>query len=212
MGKGVVVGVEWGEWDGGGGGRGGAMGAHPHIRVISESYPSRIRVISESYPSHIRTHIRDQGRGRRPRVCPAAGALKLCGYPKGPFSHTPPPEAPPVSKTALFERRVFAKAPRPSRPPPLFRKLRPKPPETPPRKLRPETPPGNSAPEAPRPSSALARGHGRARRRELGRVAPLRARPGSRPDSRPGPGRNGPARNGMGRQRVDCARRGRAAP
>ena len=50
VGKGVVVGVEWGEWDGGGGGRGGAMGAHPHIRVISESYPSRIRVISESYP------------------------------------------------------------------------------------------------------------------------------------------------------------------
>ena len=190
VGKGVVVGVEWGEWDGGGGGRGGAMGAHPHIRVISESYPSRIRVISESYPSHIRTHIRDQGRGRRPRVCPAAGALKLCGYPKGPFSQTPPPEAPPVSKTALFERRVFAKAPRPSRPALSFGNFARKP-----RKLR----PGNSSPEAPPRKHAALRAPLRAATAgpgDGGSAESHRSGPGPDQGPTPGPARPGPERNG----------------
>ena len=185
VGKGVVGGVEWGGWDGGGGGRGGAMGADPHIRVISESYPSHIRVISEPYPIHIRViseSYPDAYPSPRPR--PPPSSLPGGGGLEAPrVSEIPPfrgrrPDSATTSKTALFERRVFAKAPHPSRPPPLFRKLRPR----------------NSAPEAPRPSRALARGHGRAR--DGGSAESHRSGPGPDQGPTPGPARPGPERNG----------------
>ena len=163
-----------------------------HIRAISESYPSHIRFISESYPSHIRTHIRVPGRGRRPRVCPAAGALKRRGSPKYPLFADAAP-TPQLLRKQPFSKGEFSRKRRTPRDPPLsFGNSAP---ETPPRK-----PPGLPAPL--RGATA-----GPATGARPSRTAPGPARIKARLPARPGP-----VRNGMGRQRVDCARRGRAAP